>query len=397
MQNGEDMPVINSIAALKDDMTAWRRDIHAHPETAFEEVRTSELVAARLGEWGIEVHRGIARTGVVGVLRAGNGGGRTIGLRADMDALPMTEENDVPYRSRHPGKFHGCGHDGHTTMLLGAAKHLAETRNFDGTVNFIFQPAEEGHGGGRLMVEEGLFERFPCDEVYALHNWPDLPAGQIAVRPGPMMAAADQFDIRIKAKGGHAAMPHLCKDPVVIAAQMIAAFQTLVSRQTDPVDAAVISVTQVHIGSAYNVIAEEAWMAGTVRTFRPETQEMIHTDMARIAQGIGLAFGADVNFEYRAGYPATINHPAQSETAAAVAGLVVGDTNVRRDVQPVMGAEDFSYMLQARPGAYIWVGQAGGASSCFVHNPRYDFNDEILPIGASMFATLVETQLKRAG
>lgn len=392
------MPIINSIAAMKEEMTEWRRDIHAHPEIAFEEVRTSDLVAAKLEEWGVEVHRGIAKTGVVGVLRGRDGGasGKSIGLRADMDALPMQEENDVPYKSTNPGKFHGCGHDGHTTMLLGAAKYLAETRNFAGTVNFIFQPGEEGGAGGQLMVQEGMFDRFPCDEVYGMHNWPALPAGEIAVVPGPIMAAADQFDITISAKGGHAAMPHYCNDPVIIAAQMVTAFQSLISRNADPLDAAVISVTQLHAGSAHNVIAEEATLGGTVRTFRPETQDMIQEGMERIGKGICQAFGAEFAFDYRRGYPATVNHEAQAALAAEIAAGVVGADNIRKNVEPVMGAEDFSFMLQKRPGAYLWLGQAGGPSSCMVHNPRYDFNDEVLPVGASVFATMVETRLDAA-
>ncbi|NNG03208.1 MAG: amidohydrolase [Inquilinus sp.] len=393
------MPIINSIAAMQEEMTEWRRDIHMHPELGFEEVRTSDLVAEKLQEWGIEVHRGIAKTGLVGVLKGRDGAasGRAVGLRADMDALPMDEENDFPHKSTHPGKFHGCGHDGHTTMLLGAAKYLAETRNFDGTVNFIFQPAEEGRGGGKLMVEEKLFDRFPCDEVYGLHNWPELPAGEIAAVPGPIMAAADRFDIAIRARGGHAAMPHHANDPVVIAAQLVTAFQTLVSRRTDPLDSSVISVTQVHVGSADNVIAEEAALSGTVRTFKPETQDMIEGGMARICKGVGEAFGAEIEMNYDRGYPATVNHPEHAALAADIAGSVVGPDKVRRDVEPVMGAEDFSFMLLERPGAYLWLGQAGGPSGCMVHNPRYDFNDNVLPVGASLFATLVETRLKQAG
>ena len=390
------MPILNSIAAMREEMTEWRRDFHAHPELAFQEVRTSDIVADKLASWGIEVHRGMAKTGVVGVLKGQGDGGGAIGLRADMDALPMTEENDVPYKSATPGKFHGCGHDGHTTMLLGAAKYLAETRNFSGTVHFIFQPAEEGGGGGNEMVKEGLFERFPCDEVYGVHNWPALPAGQIGVRPGPIMAATDTFDIRVRANGGHAAMPHLCTDPVVIAAQLVSAFQPLVSRETDPVDSAVLTVTQIKAGSAYNVIPEDASLAGTVRTFRTETQEMIRDGMARICRGFSEAFGADISFAFNHGYPTTVNHDAETEIAADVAAQVVGEENVRRDVSPVMGGEDFSYMLNQRPGAYLWVGQNGGPSACSVHNPRYDFNDAVLPIGASFFATMVETRLKRA-
>lgn len=389
------MPVINSIAALSDEMTEWRRDFHAHPEIAFQEVRTSQKVAERLADWGIEVHRGLGRTGVVGVLHGRGDSGRSIGLRADMDALPMTEENEVPWKSTKPGVFHGCGHDGHTTMLLGAAKYLSETRNFDGTVHFIFQPAEEGAGGGREMVKDGLFERFDCNEVYALHNWPMLPAGKVGVKPGPMMAATDTFDIRIKATGGHAAMPHNCVDPAVIAAQIVLALQSLVSRNTDPLDNAVVSVTQVHVGSAYNVIAEEAFLCGTVRTFNPAVSTMIEQGMARIVENTARAFGAEGTVSYLNGYPATVNHERQTEIAAAAAADVVGDDGIVRDIAPVMGGEDFSYMLLERPGAYVWVGQGGGPSACNVHNPRYDFNDQILPIGASFLARLVERQLAR--
>lgn len=389
------MPVINSIAALKDEMTEWRRDFHAHPEIAFEEVRTSQKVAERLADWGIEVHRGLGKTGVVGVLRGAGESDRSIGLRADMDALPMTEENAVAWKSTKPGVFHGCGHDGHTSMLLGAAKYLSETRNFDGTVHFIFQPAEEGAGGGREMVKDGLFERFDCNEVYALHNWPMLPAGKVGVKPGPMMAATDTFDIKIKATGGHAAMPHNCVDPAVIAAQVVLALQSLVSRNTDPLDSAVVSVTQIHVGSAYNVIAEEASLCGTVRTFNPAVCRMIEQNMTRIVDNTARAFGAEATVAYRNGYPATINHERQTEIAAAAAADVVGEDGIVRDISPVMGGEDFSYMLLERPGAYVWVGQGGGPSACNVHNPRYDFNDEILPIGASFLARLVERQLAR--
>jgi amidohydrolase len=389
------MPVINSIAAIADDMAAWRHDIHAHPETAYKEVRTSALVAAKLESWGIEVHRGIAETGLVGVLR-GRPGSRSIGLRADMDALPMEEFNDFEYRSQNPGAFHGCGHDGHTTMLLGAARYLAETRNFDGTVHFIFQPAEEGGGGGARMVQEGLFERFPCDEIYALHNWPLLPFGTIGVRPGPVMAATDTFDVRITGRGGHAAIPHKTVDPVVVAAQLITAFQTLVSRSTNPMDSAVLSVTRVVAGSAYNVIPDDAALYGTVRTFRPETRDEMEAGMARICAGVGAAFGATAALKYQRGYPSTVNHEIEAEIAASVAGEIVGDENVRRDVEPSMGGEDFSYMLEKRPGAYLFVGQGGGRHSCMVHNPHYDFRDELLPVGASLLSRLAETRLKAA-
>ena len=388
------MPILNSLAALKEEMTAWRRDLHAHPETAFEEVRTAGIVADKLAGWGIEVHRGLAETGVVGVLRGRQAGGRTIGLRADMDALAMEEETGLPYCSRHPGKFHGCGHDGHTTMLLGAAKYLSETRNFAGTVHLIFQPGEEGAGGGRRMIEEGLFERFPCDEVYALHNWPDLPVGHVGLRAGPMMAASDEFEIMVRAAGGHAAMPHQCIDPIVIGAQIITALQTLVSRALDPVESAVISITQMHAGTTHNVIPSEAWLAGTLRTFRPAIQAAMKAGLERTIQGVAAAMGASAMIRYKNGYPATVNHLAQVREAAAAAAQVVGPDKVDAEAPPVMGAEDFSFMLQAVPGAYLWLGQAGGPSACGVHNPGYDFNDEILPIGASLFATLVERRLR---
>jgi hippurate hydrolase len=387
------VPILNSLAALKEEMTAWRRDLHAHPETAFEEVRTAGIVAEKLAGWGIEVHRGLAETGVVGVLRGRHAGGRTIGLRADMDALPMDEENDVPHRSRHPGKFHGCGHDGHTAMLLGAAKYLSETRNFAGTVHFIFQPGEEGAAGGRRMIEDGLFDRFPCDEVYALHNWPDLPAGRVGLRPGPMMAASDEFEIAIRANGGHAAMPHKCVDPVAIGAQIVTALQTLVSRTLDPVESAVVSVTQFHAGTTHNVIPGEARLAGTVRSFEPAVQAQMEAGLKRTVEGIAAAMGADATIRYGHGYPATVNHAGQVAEAAAAAAEVVGRDNVDAEAPPVMGAEDFAFMLQAVPGAYVWVGQAGGPSACGVHNSRYDFNDDILPVGASLFARLAERRL----
>lgn len=391
------MPIINSIAAMKDEMTEWRQDIHRHPELGFEEFRTSNLVAEKLEAWGVEVHRGIGQTGVVGVLKGSGESNKSIGLRADMDALPMQEENDFAHKSVHDGKFHGCGHDGHTTMLLGAAKYLAETRNFDGTVNFIFQPAEEGRGGGKAMIDDGLFDRFDSNEVYGMHNWPPLQAGEAGIRPGPMMAAADEFKVVIKATGGHAAMPHYTIDPMIVATQIYQGFQTLVSRTTNPLEPAVISVTQMHIGSAYNVIADEGWMGGTVRTFSGEVQDQIEAGMKRIAESVATAFGAEIDFTFKRGYPATVNHAEQTEKAARIAEAVLGEGKVTRDMQPVMGAEDFSFMLEKRPGAYIAMGQAGGPSGCMVHNPKYDFNDEILPVGASWYATLVESELKRTG
>src|SRR5690606_3935873 len=318
------MPVINSIAAAEDEMTGWRRDFHMHPELGFEEFRTSEIAANLVEGWGIEVTRGIAGTGVVGTLRGSAPGERSIGLRADMDCLPMEEDTGLPYASRTPGKMHACGHDGHTAMLLGAAKYLAETRNFAGTVHFIFQPAEEGKGGGRRMVKEGLFERFPCDEVYGMHNWPLLPAGRIAVRPGPIMAAADQFDVEIRGKGAHGAMPHLGIDPVFIAAQVISALQGLVSRTVDPLDSAVLSVTRMEGGQAHNVIPATAKLSGTVRTYRPETQDMIEKGIEAIATGIAGAFGATAVSNYRRGYPATVNPAREAGIAAEISAMVVG-------------------------------------------------------------------------
>ena len=393
------MPVINSIAAQAEDMTAWRRDFHAHPEIAFEEHRTAAAVAEKLAGWGIEVHRGVAKTGVVGVLHgdrpgpAADGGVRAIGLRADMDALPMNEANDLPWASRHDGACHACGHDGHTTMLLGAARYLAETRNFAGTVHFIFQPGEEGAAGARHMIEDGLFARFPCDEVYALHNWPDMPAGAVGLRPGPIMAAADVLDITVTGRGGHAAMPHKTTDPVPVAAQIITALQSLVARRVDPFDPTVVTIAEIHAGTAFNVIPETVMMRGTVRTVRADTRDFLEAEIGRVVSGIAVAMGATAETTYRRGYPVTINHDMQTAYAADIAAEVVGADRVDRDVTPGMGAEDFSYMLLQRPGAYLWLGQGGGPSTGGLHSPHYDFNDDILPVGASLFARLVERRL----
>ena len=381
------------IKAFHDEMTAWRRDLHRHPELGFEEVRTSGIVAEKLASWGIEVHRGIATTGVVGVLDGELGPGPAIGLRADMDALPMQEENEFEHRSTTAGKFHGCGHDGHTTMLLGAARYLAETRNFAGRVVFIFQPAEEGLAGGRVMVEEGLFERFPVDRVFGMHNWPDVEVGRIAVRPGPIMAASDFLDIEISGVGAHAAMPNKGIDSVLVASHLVTALQSLVSRQTDPVDSAVLSITQVEAGSAYNVIPATATLRGTCRTFKPETRDAMENGIERVAQGVAQAFGAKVSVSYRRNYPPTVNEPITTQVAERISGEVVGEENVVRDAQPSLGGEDFAFLLEKRPGCYIWLGQGGGPLSCSVHHPRYDFNDDVLPIGASWFATLIEREL----
>jgi hippurate hydrolase len=389
------MPVINRIADLQPEMQGWRRDFHQHPELRFEEHRTAEQVAKLLASWGLEVHTGIATTGVVGVLRAGSGT-RSVGLRADMDALPMTEETGLPYASQTPGKMHACGHDGHTSMLLGAAKYLAETKNFDGTVHFIFQPGEEGGAGAKVMIEEGLFTRFPCDAVYGLHNDPTLPLGEADIRDDVMMAASDRFFITIRGVGGHASRPHACVDPIVVGAQVVTALQTVVARRVDPLESAVISVTQFHSGTAENVIADEAKLLGTVRTLTPGVQDLVETAMRRVIETTAAAHDAVAEFTYRRGYPPTVNHAEQARRAARAAETVLGGGRVRRDMPPVMGGEDFAFMLLDRPGAYIKLGQAGeGKGTHGVHTVQYDFNDELLPVGASFFAALVEQELPR--
>ncbi|HEV2673626.1 MAG TPA: M20 aminoacylase family protein [Aliidongia sp.] len=390
------MPINNRIADFHADLTAWRRDIHAHPEIAFEEHRTAALVAAKLEEFGIEVHRGLAGTGVVGTLRGNQPGERTIALRADMDALPMPEANDFEHASTAPGKMHACGHDGHTVMLLGAARYLAETRNFAGTVHFVFQPAEEGGGGGRVMVEEGLFDKFPTEEVYGMHNWPGLPAGQFAGRVGPVMAATDQFEITIEGRGGHAAQPHKTVDPVVVGSQVVGALQTIASRNADPIKSVVVSVTQFHAGSAFNVIPQSAWLCGTIRTFDAGIRTQARERIKEIAEGVALAFGGSATVNFRFGYPATVNHPDQTEKALAIAERVAGAGNVDREIDPSMGGEDFAYMLLERPGAYIFIGNGPEVEGQKLHQVNYDFNDEILPVGASYWAQLVEDVLARA-
>ena len=392
------MAVINRIAEFHDEIKGWRRDIHAHPETAFEEERTADFVAEKLAEFGIQVHRGLATTGVVGVLDGRtNTSGRSIGLRADMDALHIQELNGFDHRSRHDGKMHACGHDGHTAMLLGAAKYLAETRNFDGRVAFIFQPAEENEGGGRVMVEEGLFEQFPVQAVYGLHNMPGMPVGSVSLRSGPAMAAFDIFEIVVTGKGTHAAMPQLGIDPVVTGAQVVTALQTIASRRTAPLDSVVVSVTQFHAGDTWNVIPETAVIRGTVRSFRKDTQDRMQRDIERIARATCEAQGATMTLRYERRYPALVNSAAETDIAAAAAARVVGEDKVMLGADPLMGSEDFAYMLQARPGCYVWLGNGteGGPGGCAVHNPRYDFNDEIAVIGASYWATLVEQQLPR--
>ncbi|CAO3399089.1 M20 aminoacylase family protein [Azospirillum palustre] len=392
------MPINNRIAAFQDDMTAWRRDIHAHPELGFEEKRTSDIVATKLAEFGIAVHRGLGGTGVVGTLTGlGTRSGRTIGLRADMDALPMPEANDFDHASRHAGKMHACGHDGHTTMLLGAARYLAETRNFDGTVHFIFQPAEEGLGGAKRMIDDGLFQQFDCEQVYGLHNWPELPAGRIAVHPGPVMAAANQFEIHVTGHGAHAAMPHRGIDPVLVSAHIVTAAQSLVSRGTNPAESAVVSITVVEAGTAANVIPDSARMRGTMRTFSEENHSRIQEQFGRLVTSIAEGLGATAELRFRPGYPATVNSEPEARIAAAAAAKVVGEENVVWAPDPTMAAEDFGYMLKERPGAYVWLGHGGHlGSSCRLHNPHYDFNDAILTTGASYWASLVETILPRS-
>ncbi len=383
------MSVKQEIVRDQELFTQWRRELHAHPEIAFEEHRTSDFVAERLESFGVEVHRGLAKTGVVGRLSAGTGN-RAIGLRADMDALPLEEGNTFDHRSEVPGMMHACGHDGHTAMLLGAAKYLAENKGFDGTVYFIFQPAEEGLGGGEVMIKEGLFEKFPVEAVFGMHNWPGMPAGEFGIAAGPMMAAFDSFDLKIVGTGAHAAMPHQGVDTVVTASQVVTALQTIASRNTDPLDAIVVSVTQIHGGEAYNILPESVHLRGTVRTFKDSVRDSVEPAMRRIATGICNAAGATMELDYQRRYPSTVNHEEETELAAAAAAAVVGDDKVERRPIPSMGAEDFAYMLRERPGCYVWLGNGMAEGGCMLHNPGYDFNDEIIPVGASYWATLVE-------
>jgi hippurate hydrolase len=384
------MPNIDRIDGYAEELTAIRRDLHAHPEIGFEEVRTSGIVADKLKQWGIEVHRGLGGTGVVGVLKGKGSGGKRIGLRADMDALPMEENTNLQWRSTNPGAFHGCGHDGHTTMLLGTARYLAETRNFDGTVHFIFQPAEEGLGGARAMIKDGLFEKFPCDEIYGLHNAPDLNYGELAIFPGPAMAGADFFDITITGYGAHGAAPDRSKDPIVIAMTLGQALQTIVSRNVKASEPAVLSITQIHAGSAYNVIPGEAKLCGTVRAFSDEVRALIRERMRAICAGMAVAFEVEIDADIRDTFSVLVNQVEQSDVIAEVARTVVDPAKVFTSPRTKMGSEDFSDMLKAVPGAYFWVGHDGSVP---LHNPGYILDDKILPIGASMFARIIETRL----
>ncbi len=377
------------------EMIDWRRDIHAHPELGFEENRTALLVAQRLESFGCEVHRGIGRTGVVGVLRSGGSSG-AIGLRADMDALPINEANGFAHRSQHAGRMHACGHDGHTTMLLGAAKYLAATRNFDGTVHFIFQPAEEGLGGAKAMIDDGLFKRFPCDAIFGMHNRPKLAVGKFAVRSGPMMAGGAFFDIDITGVGAHGARPESSVDPVMVAVQIASALQMIVSRNVRPLDTAVLSITQIHAGDAYNVIPQTARMSGTARAFSNGVMSLIESNLRRTVKGVTEALGATAKVDYRANFAPTINDPDEAEFAASICNELVGHGNVVRDPPLTMASEDFSFMLNEVPGCFINIGNGDVEGACEVHNPSYDFNDAALPHGASFFARLVERRLAKS-
>lgn len=382
---------MSDVADLIEPLVAFRRDIHAHPELGFCEHRTAGRIAEQLRMLGLEVHEGIGRTGVVGVLRNGSSP-RSIGLRADMDALPIDEQTNLPHASKTPGSFHGCGHDGHVAMLLGAAQHLARTRNFDGTVHFFFQPAEEGLGGAREMVREGLFERFPCDRVFGLHNWPDLPAGTIATRPGPIMGAADKFQITLTGRGSHAAIPQDSPDAILAAASLVQQLNTIIARRIAPTASAVLSVTQIHGGHTHNVIPAQVTVSGTVRTFDPEVQDRIEESLRQIAQGVALANTLEASVDYQRYYPATIND-AEAAQEALDAAATVGTAQVAP--LPAFTSEDFSFMLQACKGAYIWLGQAKPEGSVPLHNPHYDFNDDVLDIGVRLHVALAERHLAR--
>ncbi|SEL72739.1 hippurate hydrolase [Roseateles sp. YR242] len=396
------MKLIEPILADAPAIAALRRDLHAHPELCFHEDRTSDLIAKTLTEWGIPVHRGLGKTGVVGILK-GRDGPRTLGLRADIDALPITEHNTFAHASKHPGKMHACGHDGHTAMLLSAAKHLAQHRDFEGTVYLVFQPAEEGGGGAREMIKDGLFDKFPMEAMFGVHNWPGMAAGQFALKTGPVFASSSEFKITIKGKGAHGAMPHLGNDPVIVASHLVQAFQTIITRNKRPIDAGVISVTMIHAGEATNVIPESCEMQGTVRTFTLETLDLIEQRMRTITEATGAAFELSCEFSFHRNYPPTINHAAETDFARSVVTEMVGAANVQ-EFEPTMGAEDFSYYLQNVPGCYFLIGNGDGAhregghglGPCMLHNPSYDFNDELIPLGGSMWVRLVDAWFKQA-
>lgn len=396
------MQLIDPIIQFNSELQQIRRDIHAHPELCFEENRTSDLVAQKLTEWGIPILRGMGVTGVVGVIK-GRDGDRAVGLRADMDALPVQESNTFSHASRHAGKMHACGHDGHIAMLLGAAHYLSRHRDFDGTVYLIFQPAEEGGGGAQRMIDDGLFEKCPMDAVFGMHNWPDAAVGSFGVTPGPMMASSNEFEVVIKGKGAHAAQPHKGCDPIMTAVQIAQSWQTIISRNTNPIDAAVLSISQIHAGSSTNVIPDQATLIGTVRTFTLEVLDLIEQRMRVIAEHTAAAFDAQVEFRFHRNYPPLINHARETAFAVEVAQSIVGAQNVDSKVEPTMGAEDFAFMLQNKPGCYIFIGNGEGnhrgsghgLGPCNLHNASYDFNDDLLPIGASYWVRLAETYLRK--
>lgn len=397
------MKLLEPFLSWQSEIQAIRRDIHAHPELRYEEQRTADVVAETLQKWGIPVHRGLGGTGVVGIITGRTTGTRAIGLRADIDALPMQELNTFEHASRHPGKMHGCGHDGHTAMLLNAARYLVENKNFEGTVYAIFQPAEEGGAGAKRMIDDGLFTKFPMQAVFGMHNWPGMPVGQFGVTAGPMMGSSNRFSITVRGKGGHAAMPHLGVDPVMTAVQIAQALQTIITRNRHPLEAAILSITQIHTGSADNVIPTDAVMAGTVRTFTIETLDLIEKRMREVAEHTAAAMGAEADFSFNRVYPPTINHPAETAFCVDVMREIVGTDQVNDHVVPTMGAEDFAFMLQEVPGCYVWIGNgmgehrdAGhGLGPCMLHNGSYDFNDDLLPLGATYWVKLAENWFKR--
>ena len=388
------MPILNSISQMQDEMQVWRQDLHRIPEIGLEEHNTSAYIKEKLKGWNIEFKDGYSKTGIVAWVKGSKDtSGKSIGLRADFDALPITEKNIFDYKSKNKGFMHACGHDGHTTMLLGAAKYLSENNNFDGIVYFIFQPGEEGFGGGKIMIEDGMFEDFKIDEVYALHNWPELPLGTFGVNSGPMMAAVDEFDIIVKGKGGHAAIPQLSIDPIIIASQIVISIQTIISRSINPVDKALISITKIHGGTAYNVIDDEVKLSGTIRTFKPETRSFLEQKIREISEGIAKAHGggANVEFDLINKYPPTINSKKESEFATKVAKNLVGEEKVITDIDPSMGGEDFSYLLNSKPGSYLYIGQRDENHKAHLHTTKYDFNDNLLPIGTNFWVNLVKS------
>ena len=392
------MKISNEIVNVIPEVKDWRHDLHAHPELGYEEEWTSNFVAEKLESFGIEVHRGLGKTGVVGVLKGikanqGGGGNKAIGLRADMDALPMIEENNFVYKSKFDGRMHACGHDGHTAMLLGAAKVLSLKRDFDGTVYFIFQPAEEGGGGGLAMIEDGLFEHFPMDSVWGMHNWPGMKEGTVAIHKGSVMAAADRFEVTVNGSGGHAAMPQATNDPVLATTAIVQALQQIVSRKQSPLDAVVVSVTQINAGSGFNIIPQKVDFIGTIRTINSDTRISVHKQFTDICEATALAYGCVAEVSVIKGYPVTVNHIEESEKAIEIASGLFGDESVKTNLPPSMGAEDFAYMLEKKPGSYIWLGAGEGRSGCMLHNTKYDFNDNVLPLGISYWKELVKSEL----